>query len=98
MQLISKFNKGFGFLLCVIDTYSKYTWAIPLNDKKGITITNAFQTFLDDSNPKPTKIWVDKGNKFYNRSMKSFLQNSGIEMYSKHTAGKSVIAEKFIRT
>ena len=34
MQLISKFNKGFGFLLCVIDTYSKYTWAIPLNDKK----------------------------------------------------------------
>ena len=37
MQLISKFNKGFRFLLCVIDIYRKYTWVIPLKDKKGIT-------------------------------------------------------------
>ena len=43
MQLLSKFNKGFKFLLCIIDTYSKYAWIIPLEDKKGITITNAFQ-------------------------------------------------------
>ena len=81
-------------LILIANIHGLFLWTI----KKGITITNAFQTFLDDSNPKPTKIWVDKGNKFYNRSMKSFLQNSGIEMYSKHTAGKSVIAEKFIRT
>ena len=43
MQLISKVNKGFRFLLCVIDIYSKYTWVIPLKDKKEITINNAFQ-------------------------------------------------------
>ena len=43
MQLISKFNKGFRFLLCVIDIFSKYAWVVPLKDKKGITITNAFQ-------------------------------------------------------
>ena len=43
MQLISKFNKGFRFLLCVIYIYSKCVWVIPLRDKKGITITNAFQ-------------------------------------------------------
>ena len=43
MQLISKFNKGFRFFLCVIDIYSKYAWVIHLKDKKGITITNAFQ-------------------------------------------------------
>ena len=42
MQLISKSNKGFRFLLCVIDIYSKYARVIPLKDKKGITITNAF--------------------------------------------------------
>ena len=42
MQLISKSNKGFRFLLCVIDIYSKYAWVTPLKDKKGITITNAF--------------------------------------------------------
>ena len=42
MQLLSKFNKGFRFLLCAIDTYSKHAWVIPLKDKKGISIVNAF--------------------------------------------------------
>ena len=98
MQLISKFNKGFRFLLCVIDIYSKYAWIIPLKYKKGIKITNAFQIFLAESNCKPNKIWVDKGSEFYNRSMKSFLQNNDIEMYSTHNERKSVIAERFIRT
>ena len=70
MQLINKFNKGFRFLLCVIDIYSKYAWVIPLKDKKAITITNAFQNILHESNHKPYKIWVDKGSEFYNRSLK----------------------------
>ena len=60
MQIISKFNKGIRFLLCVIDVYSKYAWVIPLKDQKGITITNAFQKNLKESNHKPSKIWVDK--------------------------------------
>ena len=60
MQLMSKFNKRFIFLLCVIDIFSKYAWFVPLKDKKGITITDAFQKILDDSNRKPNKIWVDK--------------------------------------
>ena len=64
MQWISKFNKGFKLLLCVIDVFSIYAWVIPLKDKKGIIITNAFQTFLDECNRKPNKIWVDKGVKF----------------------------------
>ena len=55
MQLINKFNKGFLFLLCVIDVYSNYTWVVPLKDKKSITITNAFQKFLDISNRKSIK-------------------------------------------
>ena len=46
MQLISKFNKGFRFLLCVIDIYSKYVWVVPLKDKKGVSIVNAFQSIL----------------------------------------------------
>ena len=62
LQLISKFNKGFIFLLCVIDIFSKYAWVIPLKDKKGVTITNAFQKILDKSGRKPNKIWVDKGS------------------------------------
>ena len=73
MQLINKFNKGSQFLLCVIDFYIKYTWVILLKDKKGITITNAFQKFLDKSNRKQNKIWVNKGSEFYKRSTKSVL-------------------------
>ena len=68
MQLLNKFNKGFRFLLYVIDIYSKYAWAIPLKDKKGISIANVFQKVLDDSKRKPNKIWVDKGREFYNNS------------------------------
>ena len=68
MQLISKFNKVFRSLLCVIDIFSKYAWVVPLKDKKGVSIVNAFQKILDDSNRKPNKIWVDKGSEFYNNS------------------------------
>ena len=57
IQLISKFNKGFRFLLCVIDIYSKYAWVVPLKDKKGASIVNAFQSILNKSNRKPNKIW-----------------------------------------
>ena len=60
MQLISKFNKGFRFLFCVIDIYSKYARVIPLKDKKCTTITNAFQKNLNESNRKSNKIWVNR--------------------------------------
>ena len=69
MQLITKFNKAFRFLLCVIDIFNKFTWVIPLKDKKSITITNGFQKILDQYNCKPNKIMADKGTKFYNRSI-----------------------------
>ena len=49
MQLISKFNKGFRFLLFVIDIFSKYAWVAPLKDKKGISIANAFRKILKES-------------------------------------------------
>ena len=66
MQLISKFNKKFRFLLCVIDIFGKYAWDVPLKDKKGISVVNAFQKILNQSGRKPNKIWVDKGSEFYN--------------------------------
>ena len=84
MELISKYNNGFRFLSRVIDIFSKYARVVPLKDKKGITITNAFQNFFDGYNCKRNKIWVDKGSEFYNRSVKSWLQDNGIEMDSSH--------------
>ena len=98
MQLISIFNKDIRFLLCVIDIFSKHAWVIRLKDKKFITIINAFQKFLDESNHKPNKIWVDKASKFNNKSMKSWLEKNDIEMYSTHNEGKSVVGERFIKT
>ena len=81
MQLISKFNKRFRFLLCVIDIFSKYAWVVPLKDKKGASIIDAFQKMVDDSDRKPNKIWVDKGNKFYNSTFKKWLKDNDIEIF-----------------
>ena len=69
MELISKFDKGFRFLLWIIDIYSKYACAIPLKDKKGIgiAITNAFQKLIVELKRKPNKIWVDIDSELYNR-------------------------------
>ena len=89
--------EGIRFLLSVIDIFSKCAWVFPLKDKKCIPITNAFQKAFKESGHKPDKIWVDKGSEFYNRLMKSILQNNNIEMYSTHNEGKSVVAERFIR-
>ena len=104
MQLISKYNKGIRYLLCVIDLFSKYAWVIPLKNKKGESIVEGFEKILDDSgnakhsNRKPNKIWVDHGSEFYNNKFKSFLKDNDIEMYSTFNEEKSVVAERFIKT
>ena len=110
MQLLSKYNKGIRFLLCVIDIFSKYAWVGPLKDKKGISIVKAFQSILKQSNSnrrakgtsakhvKPNKIWVDTGSEFYNAYFKKWLRDNDIVMYSRHNEGKSVVAERLIRT
>ena len=55
------------------------------------------ENILDESKRKPNKIWVDKGSEYYNRSMKLFLQNNDVEMYSMHNEEKFVFAGRFIR-
>ena len=103
MQLISTFNEGFRFLLCVIGIFSKYAWVVLLKDKKGVSIFNAFQSILKNSmelhsNRKQSKTWVDEGGEFYNNSFKKWVQDNDITTYSTHNEGKSVVAGRFIRT
>ena len=98
MQLTSKLNKGFRFSLCVVDVFSKYTLVVPFKDKKGVSIVNAFHKILNDSARIPNKMWVDKGSEFYNNSFKKWLKDNHIEMYLIHNEGKSIVAERFIRT
>ena len=78
--------------------FSIYAFVVPLKDKKGTTIVNVFQSILDNSKRKPNKIWVDQGSEFYNKSFKKWLKDNNIEMYSTYNEGKSVVAERFIRT
>ena len=90
MQLISNFNNTFRFLLCVIDIFSKCTWVVPLKDKKRCNYCKCITEYFKHSKRKPNKIWVDKGSEFYN--INEIMANST------HKEGKSVAAERFIRT
>ena len=98
MQSLSRKYKGIKYLLCAIDLYSKYTFVIPLKDKKGISILNAFDKIIKQYNRKPNKIWVDQGGEFYNNIFKKWLSDNDIIMYATYNEGKSVVAERFIRT
>ena len=63
MQSLRKYNKGNKYLLCTIGLFSKYVWVVPLKDKKGTSIANAFQKIISEGR-KPNKIWVDQGSEF----------------------------------
>ena len=97
MQSLSKYNKGIKYLLCTIDLLSKYAWVVPIKDKKGTSIVNAFKKIISEKR-KPNKIWVGKGSEFYNNAFKDFSKINNIEMYSTYNETKSVVAERFIRT
>ena len=78
--------------------FSKYASVVPLKGRKGTTIANAFQSILNNSKRKPNKLWVDQGSEFYSKSVKKWLNDNNIEMYSTHNEGKSAVAERFVRT
>ena len=91
MKAFSKANKGFVFLLLVIDIFSKYGWIVPLKDKTGKSVASALKTIFKER--KPEKIWVDKGKEFYNKDVKDL-----INLYSTENEEKSSIVERWIRT
>ena len=82
MQSLSKKNKTIKYLLCAIDLLSKYPFVVPLKDKKGISIVDAFNKIIKQSGRKPNKIWLDQGSKFYNHNFKKWLSDNDIIMYS----------------
>ena len=86
-QSLSKYKKGIKYLLWAIDLFSKYAWVVPLKDKTGISIVNAFQKTVSKGR-KPNKILVDQGCEFYNKLFKWFLKINNIEMYSTYNEGK----------
>jgi len=93
MQAFSKFNRGVRYLLTVIDVFSKYGWMLPLKDKTGKSIADAFKIFKK-SKRKPEKLWADKGREFYNKHVKEL----GVELYSTENEEKSSVVERWNRT
>ena len=96
MESLSKYNKGMKYLSSTIDIFSKYAWVVPLKDKRGLTIVNAFPKIISKGR-KPNKIWVDQGGAFYNNLFKRFLKINNVEMYSVNNEAKSVDAKRFIK-
>ena len=89
IQAFAKFNRGFKYLLAVIDVFSKYGWLI--QDKTGKSVASALKTIFEER--KPEKMWVDKGKEFYNKDVKDL-----IELYSTENEEKSSVVERWIRT
>ena len=98
MQEWSRVNKGYKYMLNVNDVLTKYAWSVPLKDKKGDTVTEAFKYIVQNSNRIPKHIWVDKGKEFYNKIMDEWLKNNNIIRYSTYGEHKSSIVERFNKT
>ena len=96
MQQYSKQNKHYKYLLAVIDVFSKYGWLIPLKNKTGVTVSEAFKILFKER--KPMHIWADKGSEFYNRQVKDLLKDNNIKLYSTENEEKSSVGECWIGT
>lgn len=84
----------FKYILTVIDLYTKFAWAVPLTNKTGKLVTEAFQKIMKESDRRPTKLWVDQGKEFYNKEIKKL----SFTIYSTNNEGKAVVIERFNRT
>jgi len=98
MREWEKKNKGYKYMLNVIDILSKFAWSIPMKDKTGKTTLEAFQKIVKESGRIPKHIWVDKGLEFYNKDVTNWLEENNITRYSTYSEHKSVVVERFNRT
>ena len=97
MQKFAKLNRGYRYFLTRIDIFSKHSWVIPLKDKKGINVKNAFQKIFKQRKCK--FLWIDRGKEFYNKQVQDLLNENDIKLYSTNNSEiKSAVVERFNRT
>ena len=97
MQKFAKWNKGYRYLLMVLDVFSKYGWIVPLKNKKGESVEVGFKKIFTEGRV-PKKLWVDKGSEYYNTHVKNLMKSKGVEMYSTENEEKSSVCERWNRT
>lgn len=97
VQRLSRYNKGYKFLLTVIDVLSKFLWVVPLKNKTGTEVVRGFQVILGRGRT-PIQLQTDLGKEFYNKSMETFLKEKNIYLFSTEGDDKVAIAERVNRT
>ena len=94
----SENNRGYRYVLVIIDNFSKYGWTVPLKNKNAQTIKDSFEKILISSKRRPNLIESDRGKDFYNNIFQDFLNKNNIKHYSRNTSLGAVFAERFNRT
>ena len=91
-------NRGYRYVLVIIDNFSKFGWTIPLKNKNALTIKDSFENIIINSKRKPNLIETDRGKEFYNNIFQDFLNKNNIKLYSRNSSYGAVFAERFNRT
>ena len=91
-------NRGYNYLLTILDVYSRYAFVRPLKTKTGKEIYTALKSVFTSNKVTPNKVWVDQGGEFYNSTVKKLLKDKGTEMYSTYGKDKVSMIERFNRT
>ena len=94
----ARYNKGYKYLLMIIDVFSKYGWIVPVKTKTGAAVSDAFGRVFKTSGRVPSRLWVDKGREFYNKTLKQLLDKKGVSIYSTENEEKSSVVERWNRT
>ena len=94
LKRLKKENNVFQYIINIIDLFSRHAWSIPIKNKTGKMIVEAFNSIKC----RPKKLWVDNGSEFYNKTFKKWLNDNNIEIYSTFTEGKAVVIERFNKT
>ena len=99
VQTLAKQNKGFRYILVVIDAFSKYAWAQPTKKKTGKDVAEAFVKILKSAQGrKPQTLQTDAGKEFYNQVFQTLMKQQNIYYLSTHGDAKDSIVERLNRT
>ena len=90
-------NRGYRYVLVIIDIFSKFGWTVPLKEINAITVKDTFEIILINSK-KPNLIETDRGKEFSNNIFRDFLNKNNITHYSRNSELGAVLAERFNRT
>ena len=88
-------NRGYKYVLVIIDIFSKFGWTVPLKDKIAHTIKHSFENIIITSKRKPGLFESDRGKEFYNNIFQDFLIKNNIKLFSRNSSYGAVFAEKF---